>query len=258
MGYKLQHWQIGADNDNTATANSAYTFTADTTVYAIWQEDKKPEKPSGGGGSSHRPSRPQQPTTPTEPTKPNPPGDDQRPVSEIFADLQPNAWYIEAITKLYRRGIMQGNVNGTFAPNDNISRAMFVQLLYNNSGRPAGYGSKFADVAADSWYAPAIGWAQSNGLVLGYTAERFAPDEGITREQLVVMLWRYAGQPQAEIELSFTDKEQVGSWAKAALCWAAAEGIVIGDSAGAFAPQNMATRAEAAQMLVRYLALIEE
>ena len=257
-GYKLQHWQIGADNDNTAAANSAYTFTADTTVYAIWQEDKKPEKPSGGGGSSHRPSRPQQPTTPTEPTKPNPPGDDQRPVSEIFADLQPNAWYIEAITKLYRRGIMQGNVNGTFAPNDNISRAMFVQLLYNNSGRPAGYGSKFADVAADSWYAPAIGWAQSNGLVLGYTAERFAPDEGITREQLVVMLWRYAGQPQAEIELSFTDKEQVGNWAKAAWCWAAAEGIVIGDSAGAFAPQNMATRAEAAQMLVRYLALIEE
>lgn len=263
-GYKLQHWQIGADDDNTAAANSAYTFTADTTVYAIWQEDKKPEKPSGGGGSSHRPSRPQQPTAPTEPTKPmepakpNQPGADQRPVSEIFADLQPNAWYIEAITELYRRGIMQGNADGTFAPNDNVSRAMFAQLLYNNSGRPAGYGSKFADVAADSWYAPAIGWAQANGLVLGYTAERFAPDEGITREQLVVMLWRYAGQPQVEIELSFTDKEQVGDWAKAALCWAAAEGIVIGDSSGAFAPQNMATRAEAAQMLVRYLVLIEE
>ena len=274
-GYKLQHWQIGEAVPNiVAAANSAYTFTADTTVYAVWQEEPKPdepkpdepkpeepEKPSGGSsGGSHRPSRPQQPAEPAKPTEPAKPGEPSQPanpqpaVSDIFPDLQPGAWYIDAISWLYHEGIMQGNADGTFAPNDNISRAMFAQLLYNSSGRPVGYSSRFADVAAGSWYAPAIGWAQENGVVLGYTAERFAPNEGITREQLVVMLWRFAGQPQVEQPAQFTDAAQVGDWARAALCWAAAEGIVIGDENGAFKPQNMATRAEAAQMLVRYLA----
>lgn len=275
-GYKLQHWQIGEAVPNiVAAANSAYTFTADTTVYAVWQEEPKPdepkpdepkpeepEKPSGGssGGSSHRPSRPQQPAGPAKPTEPAKPGEPSQPanpqpaVSDIFPDLQPGAWYIDAIGWLYNKGIMQGNADGTFAPNDNISRAMFAQLLYNSSGRPVGYSSRFADVAAGSWYAPAIGWAQENGVVLGYTAERFAPNEGITREQLVVMLWRFAGQPQVEQPARFTDAAQVGDWAASAVAWAAAEGIVIGDENGAFKPQSMATRAEAAQMLVRYLA----
>ena len=104
------------------------------------------------------------------------------------------------------------------------------------------------------WYADAVNWAASEGIVAGVGGGRFAPDQPITRQDLAVMLWRYAGNPEPEKnELDFHDAEKVSGYAWKALCWANEKGIVNGKGGGILDPKGNATRAQAAQMLMKYL-----
>ena len=122
-------------------------------------------------------------------------------------------------------------------------------------GRPsAGGGNRFTDVLSGVWYTNTVTWAAAQGIVSGYGDGRFGPNDNITREQLAVMLWRYAGSPSAaEKELHFTDVDKVSGYALEALLWAAENGIINGYGNGQLDPQGSATRAQAAQMLMNFL-----
>lgn len=177
--------------------------------------------------------------------------------SRAFSDLDTGKWYHEAVDYVLRNGLMSGYGSGLFGPNDTLSRAQLAQIIYNREGRPAATGGNaFLDVASNAWYAPAAAWAAANGIVSGYGDGRFGPNDNITREQLAVMLWRYAGSPAAvDRELRFADADKAGDWALEALRWAAEQGLAGGKGGGVLDPKGNATRAEAAAMLMRYVSL---
>ena len=173
--------------------------------------------------------------------------------SRAFQDLDTSAWYHEAVDFILRSGLMRGYGNGLFEPDAHLTRAQFVQILYNKEGKPATSGeSVFTDVAAGAWYADAVIWAAEHGIVDGYDDGSFGPGDTITREQLAAMLWRYAGCPAAGGEaLRFADADEVSGYALEALCWAVENGIVNGNVT--LDPSGPATRAQAAQMLKNFL-----
>lgn len=173
-----------------------------------------------------------------------------------FVDVLIGDWYYNAVRFVSENGLMNGVGNGYFSPNMNLSRAMFAQILYNKAGQPSAVGSSaFNDVPIGAWYTDAVTWAATNDIVGGYGDGTFGPDDPITREQLAVMLWRYAGKPvPPNLLLNFTDADRVSDYALDALCWAVDQGIINGKGNGILDPKGVATRAEAAQILKNYLA----
>ena len=190
---------------------------------------------------------------------PEEPDDAQKPCdggedcpSRGFTDLgSVEAWYHAAVDYVLQSGLMSGYGEGLFGPDDNLSRAQFAQILYNREGKPAATGlGAFTDVAPEAWYAPAIAWAAERGVVSG--GGMFGPDDSITREQLAVMLWRYAGSPAAAGgELRFTDAGKASGYALEALRWAVEAGVMRGDG-GFLNPGGLATRAQTAEILMNY------
>lgn len=172
-----------------------------------------------------------------------------------YSDVAAGAWYYDAARYVTENGLMKGVGGGHFAPNDTLTRAQLVQILYNRAGRPAVQtGSRFSDVGLGAWYDDAVAWAASEKIVSGVGGGRFAPGDPVTREQMAVMLWRYAGRPAAtEKELSFTDADQAGGYALDALRWAVERGIISGKSGGVLDPKGLATRAQTAQMMMNLL-----
>ncbi len=175
--------------------------------------------------------------------------------SRTFTDLNVEAWYHESVDYVLQNGLMGGYGNGVFGPNENLSRAQLAQILYNYAGRPVVTNTNpFTDVANGAWYSNAIIWAASQGVVGGYGNGLFGPNDNITREQLAVMLWRYAGSPAAtNKELYFNDADKAGGYALGALRWATENGILNGYGDGRLNPTGLATRAQVAQMLKNFL-----
>lgn len=174
--------------------------------------------------------------------------------SITFSDLAGSEWYAGAVAYVSGSGLMNGLGDGRFGPNDLLSRAMLAQILYNREGKPAGAESTFDDVAGDAWYAPAVAWAADAGIVTGYGGS-FIPDGNLTREQLAVMLYRYAGSPETAGSLAqFSDVAAVSSYAEEALRWVVEHGILAGTDNAVLDPQGEATRAEVAVVLMRFCA----
>ncbi len=170
-----------------------------------------------------------------------------------FSDLDTNEWYHEAVDFTLESGLMNGT--GTaFAPGKPLTRAMFAQILYSHAGKPTGAPTaSFRDTVPGEWYMDAVNWAVSSGVVSGYSDGRFAPQDSVTREQLAVMLWRYAGQPAAgQAALVFADADAASGYAREALCWAV-ENHILSGSGGMLLPGGAASRAQAAQMLKSFL-----
>jgi hypothetical protein len=168
-------------------------------------------------------------------------------------------WYAKAVAFVSSRKLMQGDGSGNFYPTNNLTRGEMVQILYNAAGKPAVTGSTpFKDVAAGKWYTAAVTWAYQQGLGKG-TGDGFKIDRYITREELAIFLWRYAGKPTASKTkmATFSDASQVGTYADAqeAMRWATETGIIQGKPDGKIHPKDTATRSEAAQMLQRYIEL---
>ena len=176
-----------------------------------------------------------------------------------FSDLYASAWYHPYTDFVLRQELMVGVGGGRFAPNGAVTRAMVVTILYRMAGSPeVETASTFRDVPENAWYAPAVSWAQSQGIALGVTAERFAPDATATREQQVTFLYRYgayAGLNMAEGgDLSpYPDGSAVAGYAAGAMAWAIGTGIVEGDETGRLLPKATATRAQMAAMVTRFL-----
>jgi len=165
-----------------------------------------------------------------------------------------DAWYHEAVDYVLEKGLMDGYGNGAFGPDDSLSRGQLAQILYNCAGRPAAGGSPFRDVPDGAWCAPAVAWAAEQDIVDGYGGDLFGPDDPITREQLVVMLYRYAGSPvPPNLALNFTDADAVSGYAADPMRWAVERGIISGCGDGRLDPGGPATRAQAAQMLRNFL-----
>lgn len=133
---------------------------------------------------------------------------------------------------------------------------MLVTILYRAAGSPSldneNLGYPFSDVPGDSWYADGVYWARMEGVVGGYGNNAFGPDDPVTREQAVTILWRYAGSPTASSG-TFSDSADLADWAVSAAGWTQAMGLLTGWADSSLQPQTPLTRAEAAVLLARYL-----
>ena len=173
-----------------------------------------------------------------------------------FGDVPQNSWFADAVKYVSENKLMNGESTTAFAPNENMSRAMLATVLYRMSGETAEADSGFRDVSSSAYYAAAVNWASSEGIVNGTGADAFSPNASITREQLAAMLYRYAGEPSVSADLSaYTDTVDISPYASKAVEWCVAKGILSGKSATRLAPQDTATRAECAAMLQRFAAL---
>lgn len=173
-----------------------------------------------------------------------------------FTDVADSAWYYENVVYAYTEGLMNGTSDTTFTPEGGVNRAMLVTVLWRLEGEPAAEDAGFTDLAQD-WYKTAVNWAAANELVTGYGEGVFAPEDALTREQLVTILYRYAAfkgyDTTAAAELSaFTDSAAISDWASAAVSWAAGAKLVNG-SDGGFQPAAGAQRAQLAAVFQRFL-----
>lgn len=174
-----------------------------------------------------------------------------------FTDVPEGAWYIEGAKYVYGNFIMSGTSPTTFSPSTPVSRGMIMQILYNMVGQPDVEGdSNFTDVDEDYWSADAIAWAVANGVAGGFGDGTFRPDEGLTREQMAVVLRNFAYQMGWDISASgdlsrFTDIPE-DSWARDALAWAFAVGLLTGTSDTTMAPTGEASRAQIAVIMMRF------
>ncbi len=176
--------------------------------------------------------------------------------AQSFRDVAATDWYASAVAFVAERGMMAGN-NGLFSPNDNLTRSMMAQILYNVEGASGSGTRTFPDVKSSDWFAGAVSWAASQGLMDGYGAGNFGPNDSITREQLASILYRYASVKgygtSANAELgSFVDGASTSSWAAESVRWAVGSGLLTGKSGGRLDPTGTATRAEVAQILMNF------
>lgn len=228
-GYTFEGWYT--DKELTTAYDFDTKVTKSFTLYAKWTEiEKEPEST-----------------------------DTHNCPSKAFADLDTSAWYHLDIDYAIENGIFKGVTENTFAPNDKLTRAMLVTVLYRVEGEPATSRSiPFADVDMGAYYASAVSWAKQNGIVNGVTENEFAPDDNVTREQIAAIMMRYAvykGIDTVTLEenLGFEDRGEISEYAVSAMNWAVGSGLINGKSATTLNPKDNATRAEIAAILHRFL-----
>ena len=181
-----------------------------------------------------------------------------------FSDVTESDWFYDAVTYAYENGLMDGVGMGLFAPNSETTRAQLVTILHRLAGQPAPSGdSGFSDVETGTWYTDAVAWAAQNGIVNGVSDTQFAPGDDITREQLAVILYRYATYQGYDVsqraDLSgFVDAGTISTYAQEALSWANAQGLVLGFEDDSLRPQGTATRAQIAAVLMRFCQTVAE
>ena len=179
-----------------------------------------------------------------------------------FTDVKEGDWFYEEVLYAYENGLMNGVGDNRFAPNSATTRGMLVTILYRLEGEPAVTGEAGFDDVGDTWYTDAVIWAAANDIVNGIGDNQFGPENTLTREQLVTMLYRYAQNKGYDVTASadlsgYPDAGQIQSWAQDAMTWAVAEGIVEGMD-GNLNPAGHATRAQIATILMRFCETVAE
>lgn len=177
------------------------------------------------------------------------------PEAPPFTDVEKTDWFYTGVRYVSFCGLMTGTGAGLFAPRATATRAMLAEILYRMAGSPASEAENiFDDAASGAWYADAVRWAAGSGVISGYGDGRFGPEDPVTREQLAVLLARYAGSPAAETDYvgTFSDGGEASAYAVAALNWAVERGILTGRGDGTLDPAGIAGRAEIAAMLARF------
>ncbi len=178
---------------------------------------------------------------------------------KTFPDVTGRDWCYTQVMQAAETGLMNGYADGRFGKNDPITRGQMVQILYSYYGQDVGADSGFSDVPASAWYAKAVTWASKKGVVSGYSNGTFGPDNQLTREQMVTILYNVAGKPATNYSImdNYKDREQVASYAVNGFAWALWKNMVSGTSARTLSPRSTATRAQVAVILVRYLENVE-
>ena len=176
-----------------------------------------------------------------------------------FIDVHPGDWFYDPVCYVYSQGLMTGTSATTFEPNTSLSRAMLVAVLHRLEGSPQASAGDFTDVVDGDWYAQAVNWAASVGVVNGMGDGTFQPNAAITREQMAAILRNYAAYKGMDITASgslstYSDAASVSDWAKDSVEWAVGSGLIGGYEDSTLRPQGTTTRAEVASVLQRYLA----
>ena len=178
-----------------------------------------------------------------------------------FADVSPtrDAWCYTQVMQASEAGLMNGYGSSLFGKNDPITRGQMVQILYNYYGEDCGTNSGFSDVPSSAWYAKAVTWASKNGVASGYSNSTFGPNNQLTREQMVTILYNVAGRPATNTSAlaQFNDRGQVAAYAVNGFSWAVSNKVVSGTSNTTLSPRGTATRAQVAVILIRYLENVE-
>lgn len=224
-------------------------------------EDAKPDK------EDNKPSRPSAGTTTKNENEDEDVTSDEKKEEEVkewtnpFSDVKENDWFYATVKYASENAIMNGVEADKFAPNNTLTRAMLVTILYRVEGSPRlESDSKFSDVVLSDWYGAPVIWASENGIVNGVTETEFAPNANITREQIAAIMYRYAkakGYDVSEGEntniLSYEDADKISSYAVEALQYTAGSGIMKGKTESTLNPLDNATRAEAATVVMRFI-----
>lgn len=176
-----------------------------------------------------------------------------------FTDVPPNAWYYDYVSYVDEKGLMTGLNNQYFGAAEELARAQFALILYRMNGEPAvEFEQLFHDISDGIWYTDAVIWAGKEGVVTGYSNGSFGPGDNITREQMAVMMYRYAESKgydtsqKAEIS-KFGDAAYVSDFAQEAMQWAYGTGIITGKYGETMLePQGNANRAECATIIMRF------
>lgn len=174
-----------------------------------------------------------------------------------YVDLNTDEWYHLSVDYVLDKGLMTGYGNKRFGPNDRMSRAMTVQVLYNLEGRPAvSAESRYTDVPEEIWFTDAIVWATENGIVNGYGNSLFGPNDPVTREQMAAIFYRYsrfAGYSLHEGSYDhFEDRDLVSAYAQQAMRWAVGNGLIVGMDDGLLCPGCHTRRVEFATVIQRF------
>jgi hypothetical protein len=182
-----------------------------------------------------------------------------------FIDINTESKDYTAVCAAYQDGNYAGSTTTSLSPDETISRAQIIQVLYNAyllEGNPATKAeTTFSDVAEDAWYAEAVGWAQDAGIVSGVGGNRFSPDTDLTREQFALILYQYnqlmgqlSDQVAANLE-TYSDSDQL-TWSCDAMEWAVACGLIVGTSdendSIVLDPQGSCTQAMGASIIASY------
>lgn len=179
-----------------------------------------------------------------------------------FRDVPQDAWYAGAVEQVCASGLMNGTGTGTFSPGGTVTRGQTAAILHRLAGEPKVQGSSFSDVSAAAYYSEAVAWAARLGVVEGFSDGTFRPDLPVSRQQLASILWRYArlegadSGSRASLQ-DYPDAGEVGGYAREAMGWALAEGILQGAKDGTLQPQGRAARGQAAVLLERFQKLLQ-
>ena len=192
-------------------------------------------------------------------------------ISDLAVALCPSAQFTDvatlfpeahdAVDYMVGKGYMNGMSLTAFGPHVELNRAMMVTILYRIAGSPAVEGAPaFADVPADKFYTAPVVWAVENKITTGLTANLFAPDKSLTRQELVTFLYRFAKYMEYDVtkttDLSaYTDADQIQPYATEAFQWAVASGVIKGTTETTLDPEATTTRAQVSLMVYRLLSV---
>lgn len=174
-----------------------------------------------------------------------------------FTDIHETDWFYADVGYVSQNGLMTGTGDGIFSPYDTVTRGMMVTVLWRLGGEPMETGRQFADVGSDAYYHTAVAWASNHGIVSGYDATTFAPDDCATREQLMTILHRFAAYRGLDVSgqsdlTAYADGNNISDYAQSAMQWGHAGGLITGVSADTLAPQAFVQRCQAAAIITRF------
>ena len=257
-GKTIANLAVGASITVTGLASYDNTFDGpaprirvrdrDDVVCTTGGRPDRPVRPGGGGGGSA--TNHPDPATPLEPVVPD---TEQMPFTDVSAD----DWFYDAVYYVWTNGLLQGVSDTVFLPGAPTSRAMLAMVLYRLAGMPESGEGSFTDVADGVWYHAPVIWAAGRQIVNGYGDGRFGPVDPVTREQVIAMLYRYCVSVGIDVSQRgdltvFADCGDLSAYAREAMEWAVAVGIISGGAGGLLTPRGYATRAELAAMLTRF------
>lgn len=206
---------------------------------------------SGTSGKKENPDKPDISNAETMPFK----------NTHTFMDIKQNDWYYESVNYVVENNLMNGVSDTVFAPNSPLTRGMLVTVLYRNEGNPTVDSSAiFNDISNNMYYADAVSWAWQNKIVNGISETTFAPDELITREQIAAIMYRYATYKNYNTAITndtnlqaFSDASEISEYATTSFRYAISKNLINGKTETTLNPDDTATRAETATILMRFL-----
>ena len=255
-GYKVNDVKVDGASLGAALEYTYDSVNADSEIEVTFEKIRSSGGSSDGSSSSGKSDKEtiekpiEETTTKEEPAKTewiNP-----------FSDVKETDWYFEYVKYINEKELMKGISETEFAPNNTVTRAMFVTVLYRLEKEPTGAKADFADVPEGTYYENTVGWAVQNGIVNGVSETEFAPDNTITREQMATIIHRYMKFKGLDMSVSenvdvtsYEDFENISDYAKEAFRFACSNGIISGTSKTTLAPKESATRAQMAAIFQR-------